>query len=67
MNGYQRGLASMVYKIFDKRSAGSGVNMHANNKIKQNHQLAEELQKPIIKKLKKKNSLFWIQRQYLAC
>ena len=54
MNGYQRGLASMVYKIFDKRSAGSGVNMHANNKIKQNHQLAEELQKPIIKKLKKK-------------
>ena len=50
MNGYQRGLASMVYKIFDKRSAGSGVNMHANNKIKQNHQLAEELHKPIIKK-----------------
>ena len=58
----------MVYKFFDKKSAGSGVNMHANNKIKQNHQLAEEFQKPIIKKLKKKqNSLFWIQRQYLAC
>ena len=28
-DGYQRGLASMVYKFFDKKSAGSGVNMHA--------------------------------------
>ena len=28
--GYQRGLASMVYKFFDKKSRGSGV----NNKIK---------------------------------
>ena len=27
-DGYQRGLASMVYKIFDKNSSGSGVNMH---------------------------------------
>ena len=43
-DGYQRGLASMVYKFFDKTSAsltdksvaGSGVNMYANNKIKQN-------------------------------
>ena len=25
-NGYQRGLASMVFKIFDKKSKGSGVN-----------------------------------------
>ena len=48
----------MVYKFFDKKSAGSSVNAHANNKIKQNqhpldlvkHQLAEELHKPIIKK-----------------
>ena len=31
-DGYQRGLPSMVYKCFDKTSAGSGVNMHANNK-----------------------------------
>ena len=29
--GYQRGLASMVYKFFDKNSAGSGVNTHENN------------------------------------
>ena len=44
--GYQRGLASMVYNFFDKKSTGSGV---ANNEIKQNLQLAEELNKPIIK------------------
>ena len=44
---YQRGLASMVYKCFDKKSSsGSGV---ANNKIKQNLQLAKELHKPIIR------------------
>ena len=48
-DGYQRGFASIVYKFFDKTSAGSGVNMHANKKIKQNHQLSEELRKPIIK------------------
>ena len=30
-DGYQRGLASMVYKCFDKKSAGSGVDMYANN------------------------------------
>ena len=46
--GYQRGLASMVYKVFNKKSAGNGV---ANNEIKQNLQLAEEVHKPIIKKI----------------
>ena len=58
-DGYQRGLASMVYKFFDKKSAslsdksvsGSGV---ANNEIKQNLQLAEELHKPIIRKFRKR-------------
>ena len=49
-DGYQRGLASMVYKFFDKKSASNGV---ANNEIKQNLQLAEELHKPIIKNFKK--------------
>ena len=48
-DGYQRGLASMVYQLFDKKSAGSGLNMLANNEIKQNHQLAEELHQQIIK------------------
>ena len=47
-DGYQGGLASMVYKFFDKET-GSGV----NNEIKQNQQLTEELNKPIIKKFKK--------------
>ena len=46
-DGYQRGLASMVYQFFDKKSKGSGV---ANNEIKQNLQLAEELHKSIIRK-----------------
>ena len=32
--GYQKGLASMIYKFFDKKSKGCGVNMHANDKIK---------------------------------
>ena len=41
-DGYQRGLASMVYKFFDKKCTGSGV---AINEIKQNLQLAEELHK----------------------
>ena len=44
-DGYQRGLASRVYKFFDKKSKRSGV---ANNEIKQNLQLAEKLLKPII-------------------
>ena len=45
-DGYQRGLASMVYKFFDKKSKGSGI----NNEIKENQQLANELHKPIIRK-----------------
>ena len=39
----------MAYNFFDKKSKGSGI---ANNDIKQNLQLAEELHKPIIKKFK---------------
>ena len=30
-DGYPRRLASMVYKLFDKRPAGSGVSALANN------------------------------------
>ena len=41
---YQRGLASMVYKLFDKKSKGSGINNEFN------YQLANELHKSIIKK-----------------
>ena len=42
----------MVYKFFDKKSVGSGVNMYTNNERRLD--LAEELQKSIIRKLKKK-------------
>ena len=53
-DGYQRGLASMVYKFFDKKSVGSGAK-RVNTKITpQNQQLAEELHKPIIRKFKKR-------------
>ena len=47
-DGYQRGLASMVYKFFDKKSNGSAI---ANEP---NYQLANELHKPIIRKFKKR-------------
>ena len=46
--GYQRGLASIVYKFFDKKSSGSGITNEPN------YQLADELHKPIVKKLKKR-------------
>ena len=53
-DGYQRRLASMVYKSFDKKSKGSGAK-HVNTKlITQNQQLAEELHKPIIRKFEKR-------------
>ena len=45
-DGYQRGLASMVYKFFYKMSKGSGLNIE----VKPSEQLAEELYKPIIRK-----------------
>ena len=48
-DGYQRALAYMVYKLFDKKTAGSGI-----KSIKQNEQLAEELYKPVIIKFKKR-------------
>ena len=47
-DGYQRGLASMVYKFFDKKSSGGSIINEAN------YQLANELHKPIIRKFKKR-------------
>ena len=48
-DGYQRGLASMVYKFFDKKSSGSGVAA-----IEPNYQLANELHRQIIRKFKRR-------------
>ena len=47
-DGYQRGLASIVYKFFDKKSSGSGVDAEPN------YQLANELHRQIIRKFKKR-------------
>ena len=56
-DGYQRGLASMVYKFFDskvaspdKKSVGSGINKEKSRPLI----LADELHKPVIKKFKKR-------------
>ena len=48
-DGYQRGLVSMVYKFFDSKVSGSVAKL-----IPENEQLAEELHKPIIKKIEKR-------------
>ena len=48
----------MFYKCFDKKTKGSGVTTLTNNSaiksIPQNEQLADELQKPIIRKFRKR-------------
>ena len=49
-DGCQRGLASMVYKFFDKKSMGSGFKKLKNS----SSILADELHKPIIKKFDKR-------------
>ena len=46
-DGYERGIASMVYKFFDEKTDGSGVATVPN------YQLANDLQRQIIRKFKK--------------
>ena len=60
-DGYQKGLASVVYNFFDlkvaspdKKSVGSGAKCVNTKMTPQNEQLAEELHKPIIRKFKKR-------------
>ena len=48
-DGYQRGLASMVYKFFDKKTMGSGA-VEPNESLK----LPDELHKPIIRTFNKR-------------
>ena len=43
-DGYERGLASIVYNFFDKNSASGGGVTTLKNQITQNQKLAEELQ-----------------------
>ena len=50
-----KGLASMVYRFFDKKSSGSGVDvLLANKSTEPNYQLANELYRQIIKKFKRR-------------
>ena len=58
-DGYQRGLASMVYKVFDKKSMGSGVKKlkdttKPSSLERSSSILADELHKPVIKKFNKR-------------
>ena len=55
-DGYQRGLASMVYKFFDKKSSGSGVAASLANKsaTEPNYQLANKLHRQITRKIKRR-------------
>ena len=47
-DGYQKGLAVMVYMFFDKKSIGSGVDAEPS------YQLANEILSQIIRKFKKR-------------
>ena len=47
-DGYQRELASMVYKFFDNKTSGSGI----KNENMSDQLLAKELHKPIIRNFK---------------
>ena len=65
-DGYQRGLASMVYKFFDKKFASlersetlvprdkSAFGIGIKNESMSGQELAEELHKPIIRKIEKR-------------
>ena len=53
-DGYQRGLASMVYKFFDKKSTGSGFKKLKNTTMSSSSILTDELHKPIIRKFNKR-------------
>ena len=47
-DGYQRGLASMVHKFFDKKCSGNGIVNEPN------YQVENKPHKPIIRKFKKR-------------
>ena len=49
-DGYQRGLGSIVYNVFDEKTAAHGA---VKNENISHQQLAKELHKPIIRKIKK--------------
>ena len=54
-DGYQRGLASMVYKFFYKKSKRSGIINESN------YQLANELQNQLLKHLRKEKCILHLE------
>ena len=62
-DGYQRELASVVYKFFDKKSNGSGIEALLANKsaTKPNYQFANELHKHIIRKFKRRKFIHLLE------
>ena len=52
-DGYQRGLASIFYKFFDRKSALLNKSSGSGIVNEPNYQLTNELHKPITRKLKK--------------
>ena len=50
-DGYQRGLTSMMYKLFDKKLGSRAISKVRSNV---NEVLAQELHKPVIKKFKRR-------------
>ena len=55
--GYQRGLASVVYRFFGKKSASLNKSSGSSIVNEPNYQLENELDKPIIRK-------FWKRKVY---
>ena len=53
-DGYQRGIASMIYKFFDKRFAFLNKSSGSGMVNEPNYQLADEFNKPILRKFKKR-------------
>ena len=54
-DGYQRALASMVYKFFDKKPMGSGIAKARPSALARSSSiLADERHKPIIRKFNKR-------------
>ena len=62
-DGYQRGLASMVYKFFDKKSSGRCADALLANKstTEPNYQLANELQRRSLKYLREEKSIHLLE------
>ena len=57
-NGYQRGIGSIVFNYFDKKSSGVYTSsVVINSAIMSNQQLAKGLHKPVIRTFRKRKSM----------